>query len=212
MDSKSNYRTEGKENYSNSIDFSGNSTLNSGCCQNFCIRKGSAKGFETIFTHSSVEIEKKTGFNCPTQDTRQYIQWSEDWTKVVFMDEKRFSLDGPDEFQHYWHDLKKESKVISRRSQGGVGAMVWGAIFYFGAVEIIFIEGSLNAQKYLEIIENVKGVIQNQMGMEDFVLQQDNTPTHNARVVKQWLEQSETTLLPWPPFSSDLNIIEISNH
>ncbi|GJQ76863.1 hypothetical protein Trydic_g15069 [Trypoxylus dichotomus] len=84
------------------------------------------------------------------------------------MDQQRFSLDGPDGFQHYCHDLRKEPKVISRGSQGGEGAMVWGAIFYSGAVEIIFIEGSLNAQKYLEIIENVKGVIQNEMGMEDF--------------------------------------------
>ncbi|GJQ73778.1 hypothetical protein Trydic_g18718 [Trypoxylus dichotomus] len=119
------------------------------------------------------------------------------------MDEKRFSLDGPDGFPHYWHDLRKEPKVISRRPQGGGGATVWGAIFYLGTVEIIFIEGSVNAQKYLEIIENVKGVIQNQMGIENFVLQQ-----HNAPVVKQWLEQSETILLPWPPFSSNLNIIE----
>ncbi|GJQ70205.1 hypothetical protein Trydic_g22664 [Trypoxylus dichotomus] len=103
--------------------------------------------------------------------------------------------------------MRKEHKVISRRPQGGGGATVWGVIFYSGAVEVIFIEGSLNAQKCLEIIENVKGVIQNQMGMEDFVLKQDNAPTHNARVVKQWLDQSETTLLPWPPLSLDLNVI-----
>ncbi|GJQ81187.1 hypothetical protein Trydic_g23356 [Trypoxylus dichotomus] len=113
------------------------------------------------------------------------------------------NLDGPAGFQHYWHDLREESKVISRRSQGGGGAMVWGVIFYSGEVEIIFIEGALNAQKYLEIVKNVKGVIQNRMGTEDFVLQQDSAPTYNARVVKQWLERSETTLLPWPPFSSD---------
>ncbi|GJQ79217.1 hypothetical protein Trydic_g5462 [Trypoxylus dichotomus] len=112
------------------------------------------------------------------------------------MDEKRFSLDEPGGFQHYWHDLRKEPKVISRRPQGGGGAMVWGAILHSGAVEIIFIEGSLNAQKYLEIIENVKGVIQNQMGMEDFVLQQDNAPTHNARrhlvIVSQYAQKKRT--------------------
>ncbi|GJQ75053.1 hypothetical protein Trydic_g18532 [Trypoxylus dichotomus] len=86
------------------------------------------------------------------------------------MVEKRFSLDGSDGFQHYWHYLRKESKVISRRPQGGGGVMVWGVGSYSGAVEITFIEESLNAQKYLEIIENVKGVIQNHVGTEDFVL------------------------------------------
>ncbi|GJQ65549.1 hypothetical protein Trydic_g7649 [Trypoxylus dichotomus] len=123
-----------------------------------------------------MKLKKKTVLTAQHREGRlnfakQYIQWSEDWRKVVFMDEKRFSLDGPDGFQHYWHDLRREPKVISRRPQGGGGAMVWGAIFYSGVVEIIFIEGFLNTQKYLEIIENVKGVIQNQIRMEDFVLQ-----------------------------------------
>ncbi|GJQ81387.1 hypothetical protein Trydic_g18253 [Trypoxylus dichotomus] len=67
------------------------------------------------------------------------IQWSEDRKKVVFTDEKRFSLNRPDGFQHYWDDLRKEPKVMSRRPQGGGGVM-----------------GSLNAQKYLEIIEKNK--------------------------------------------------------
>ncbi|GJQ69118.1 hypothetical protein Trydic_g6280 [Trypoxylus dichotomus] len=189
MDSKSNYRTEENENYSNSIEFSGNSTSNSGCCRNFCFRTGSAKGFETIFAHSSVETKKKHVLTAEHREgrlnfEREHSQWSEDSKKVVFMDEKRFSLDGPDGFQHYWHELRKESKVVSRRLHGGGGSVVWGAIFYY---------------------ENVKGVIQNQTGMEDFVLQQYNAPTHNSRIVKQWLEQSETTLLP---FSSNINVIE----
>ncbi|GJQ71761.1 hypothetical protein Trydic_g11454 [Trypoxylus dichotomus] len=86
-------------------------------------------GFETIFTHSSVETEQKSNLTAQHRDgrlnfARQHIQWSEDWKKVVFMDEKRFSLDRTDGFQHYWHDLRKEHKVISRRPQGGGGAMV----------------------------------------------------------------------------------------
>ncbi|GJQ73072.1 hypothetical protein Trydic_g1702 [Trypoxylus dichotomus] len=46
-------------NYSNSIEFSGDSTSNSGCCRNFRIRMDNAKSFETISTHSSVETEKE---------------------------------------------------------------------------------------------------------------------------------------------------------
>ncbi|GJQ87195.1 hypothetical protein Trydic_g12547 [Trypoxylus dichotomus] len=58
--------------------------------------------------------------------TRSLVQGMlfEDWKKVVFTDEKRFSPDEPDGFQHYCHDLRKEPKVISRRSQGGGGVMV----------------------------------------------------------------------------------------
>ncbi|GJQ84171.1 hypothetical protein Trydic_g15401 [Trypoxylus dichotomus] len=67
---------------------------------------------------------------------RPHILWIEDWKKVVFMDEKRFSPDGPDGFQYYWHDLKKEPKVISRRSQGGRGAMVWGQLKPFSSRDL----------------------------------------------------------------------------
>ncbi|GJQ70190.1 hypothetical protein Trydic_g22650 [Trypoxylus dichotomus] len=133
---------------------------------------------------SDASVDKPSPIKGRLNFARQHIQWTEDWKKVVFMDEKRFSLDGSDGFQHNWHNFRKEPKVISRRPQGGEGAMIWGGIFYSGVVEIISIEGSLNVQKYLEIIENVKGLIQNQIGMEDFVLQQDNAPTHKARVVK----------------------------
>ncbi|GJQ77394.1 hypothetical protein Trydic_g20796 [Trypoxylus dichotomus] len=55
---------------------------------------------------------------------RQHIQWTEDWKKVALMDEKRFSLDGPDGFQHNCHDLRIEPKLISHRPQGGRRAMI----------------------------------------------------------------------------------------
>lgn len=51
------------------------------------------------------------------------------WDKVIFTDEKKWNLDGPDGLRYYWHDLRKEPRYFSKRNFGGGSLMVWGGGF-----------------------------------------------------------------------------------
>lgn len=45
------------------------------------------------------------------------------WGRVVFFDEQKFNLDGPDGLQYYLYDLRSDERLVSRR-QGGGGPVI----------------------------------------------------------------------------------------
>jgi len=70
---------------------------------------------------------------------------------VIFSDEKKFNLDGPDGYNGYWRDLRKEPRYFSKRNFGGGSVMVWAAFTHYGKVGIVFTSSRMNSAEYVQV-------------------------------------------------------------
>lgn len=77
-----------------------------------------------------------------------------DWKFVVFTDEKKFNIDGPDGYNYYFHDLRKEERFLTRHHSREGGVMVWGAITYYGTLELEVVSGKMTGNSYKMMLEN----------------------------------------------------------
>ncbi len=139
---------------------------------------------------------------------KDHMTWNEEWRKVVWSDEKKFNLDGPDGFSYYWHDLRKEEEIFSCRVQGGGSVMIWASFGWGGKSSICFVDGRMNSNGYREVLKNHLVDIGNSIGGSDWIFQQDNAPVHRAKVNISWFKSQNIKVLPWPSLSPDMNPIE----
>lgn len=139
---------------------------------------------------------------------REVMSWDNEWFSVIFSDEKKFNLDGPDGYSYYWHDLRREPSILSRRQAGGGSVMVWGAFGFNGVTSLAIIDAKLNSTGYLDILENNLLPFGKLLGGSNWIYQQDNAPIHVSRMSKSWFHSKNIRLLTWPARSPDLNPIE----
>lgn len=139
---------------------------------------------------------------------RKHLTEGTNWRDVVFSDEKKFNFDGPDGYKYFWHDLRQEPHIFSKRQFGGGCVMVWAAFAAGGTIPIVFMPNKMNSIMYQDMLGDNLLPIAPLITSGDWTFQQDNASVHVSKSTKAWLEANQVKCLEWPARSPDLNVIE----
>lgn len=62
--------------------------------------------------------------------------------------------------------------------------MVWACFSYYGIGRLVFIDGTMDAVKYVSILANNLPQSASEMGLSEFIFQQDNDPKHTSKLAE----------------------------
>lgn len=145
---------------------------------------------------------------------KQYLK--ADFSKVIFTDECRANLDGPDGWASGWISSGHAAPSRLRRQQGGGGVMFWAAIVDDELVGPFQVQDGVkvNSEGYCTVLTiNFLPWWKRKSAKvrKTLVFMHDNAPSHASRYSQEWLASQgfkDDLLMNWPACSSDLNPIE----
>ncbi|POM79865.1 Transposase [Phytophthora palmivora] len=117
------------------------------------------------------------------------------WDSIIFSDEKKWNLDGPDGFQHYWRDLRKEPRHTKRRQVGGGSVMVWAAFSARGKTPLIVLTGRQNSDDYVYTVSEFLLPFAHLTYGTDFIYQQDNASIHVSKRSTGFFSEQDISVL-----------------
>ncbi|KAF2356825.1 Transposase Tc1-like [Trinorchestia longiramus] len=148
-----------------------------------------------------------------------------DWAKnhmkvnfqtVLFTDECRATLDGPDGWRRGWYCKDGPRPYQIRRQQGGEGVMFWAAIIGNELVAPFKVADGvkITAKLYIKFIKEHLLFWYKMKSLafrKDMVFMYDNAPSNAARITTEYLESvfaRHGKIMQWPACSLDINPIE----
>jgi len=134
-----------------------------------------------------------------------------DLSSIVFSDECRFHLYQPDS-QNFVRRRRGErlnpKHVKNSVKYKGGSIMAWGCISSKGVGSLVFIDETMNAARYKQILcQNLEESV-DKMGLKSFIFQHDNAPCHKSKIISSLFEEKTWKVMEWPAQSPDLNPIE----
>ena len=149
----------------------------------------------------NAEHEKKR-----VEYAEKIIKDNHPFNRTVFTDEKKFNLDGPDNWSS-WTDPNRKL-LRQKRQMGGGGVMTWGMITPDGECIVKKMEGRIDSTGYQKTIEEPLNYLDTKYGRGGYWFQQDNAAIHTSRSTSKYFEDRNVKLLKHSARSPDLNPME----
>ena len=133
------------------------------------------------------------------------------WEAVCFTDESKFCL-GQSFIQYVRRPVGErynENYLLLSPNHSVGNVMIWGGFSVHSFTNLVRIDGILNADRYITILnDNFIPAVNTILPGNDKLFQHDNAPIHTARRTKTFLAENNVNILDWPPYSPDMNPIE----
>ena len=132
---------------------------------------------------------------------KKFEGWTvEDWKRVIWADEHKINRLGSDGRQWMWKmrgSGLSDQQVKGTVKFGGGNLMIWGCMTSQGVGYACRIEGTMDTELYVSILNDELCETMEYYGMErgEIIFQQDNDPKHKSRLATQWFEDNEMTVL-----------------
>lgn len=152
------------------------------------------------------------------------LKWAQDhekwntsqWSKVLWSDESKFDLFSTKRrvfVRRLQGERMNKNCVVPTVKHGGGSVLVWGSFSGKRVGDLVKIEGILNKEGYLKILQ--ENAVPNGIDLvgPGFIFQQDNDPKHSSKLCRGYVngleEEGQLVNMVWPAQSPDLNPIEL---
>ncbi len=143
---------------------------------------------------------------------RRHLGWTiTQWKRVLWSDESVFQVFFGRNGRRVLRtkEEKDHPDCYQQQVQKPGSVMVWGCVSALGKGNLHFCDGTINAEKYIEILEhNMLPSRRHLFQGRPCIFQQDNAKPHSAHITKSWLRRKRVRVLDWPACSPDLSPIE----
>ena len=136
---------------------------------------------------------------------RERITWTqEQWETIMFSDESRFGFKPDTRRVRVYRrpgNTERLRCVQEVHPYSGSTVMLWAGIMKNRRTELVFVNGNMNAENYIEDILRPYVYPFAQTFDSDFRLMHDNARSHTARRTSEYFATENIRVLPWPAHS-----------